>query len=70
LQNIQIWPDAGLRLPILKNYLRGRCIVAKGKGKRLESKLKAKQQKGLTPKQRRKLPLALRKAILKKKGKR
>lgn len=44
--------------------------MAKGKGKRLESRLKAKQQKGLTAKQRRKLPLALQKAIIKKKGKR
>jgi len=46
--------------------------MAKGKGKRrrLERTLKAKQSKGLTPKQRRKLPLALQKAILRKKGKR
>jgi len=45
--------------------------MAKGKGKRrrLEANLKAKQRKGLTPKQRRKLPLALQKAILKKRGK-
>jgi len=63
-------PDAGLRLPILKNYLKGRYIVAKGKGRRLEAKLKAKQTKGLTVKQRRKLPLSLQKAIIRKRGKR
>lgn len=40
------------------------------KGKRSGSRLSAKQQKGLTPKQRKKLPTALKKAILKKKGKR
>jgi len=42
--------------------------MAKGKGKMLEARLKAKQSNYLTPKQRKRLPAALRRAILKKKG--
>ena len=44
--------------------------MAKGKSKKamLTARLRAKQKKGLTAKQRRRLPLPLQKAILKKKG--